>query len=118
MKTLFSVRMEEELIANAHKGDWNFWTPTKEEWLWEMNHHIAKLQKAIQEGDRQLICEFSADVANLAEKAFTSFGEPLVCLSCGGSGVLCVAVGDDGQSNCDSCGGSGVKNISSFKKNK
>ena len=116
METLFSVRMKEEIDANAHKGDWNMWSPTKEEWLWEMNHHIAKLQKAIQEGDRQLICEFSADVGNLAEKAFTFYGDPLVCLNCKGKGVFCAATGDGGQSYCDYCNGTGIKNISSFKK--
>jgi len=71
---LFTQRMEEELVTNSHKGDWVVWHPEPKDWLWEMSHHQAKLQKAIADKNYELIREYSADVANLAEKAFVSFG--------------------------------------------
>ena len=71
----FVKRMENELQDNAEKGVWKDWHPTKEEWLWEMQHHIAKLQHAISNQNTELVKEFSADIANLAEKSFTEFGE-------------------------------------------
>lgn len=73
---LFIERMDIELKANAHKGNWGEWKPTKEEWLWEMQHHQAKLQDAIASKNKDTILEFSADVGNLAEKAFVTFGNP------------------------------------------
>jgi len=111
MRTLFAKRMDDETEANAHKGDWDMWNPTKEEWLWEFEYHKAKLQKAISDGDRRLICEYSADVGNLAEKAFNVFGKPDVCIDCNGEGVVCVAIGDEGMSRCELCSGTGVKEV-------
>jgi len=70
----FIERMEIELINNSDKGIWVNWKPTKEEWLWEMQHHMAKLQISIQNNDKEGIQEYSADVANLAEKSYITFG--------------------------------------------
>lgn len=70
----FTMQMAAEIEDNAYKGNWEEWIPTKEEWLWEMQHHQAKLQNAIADKDIDLIREYSADVGNLAEKSFSVFG--------------------------------------------
>jgi hypothetical protein len=74
LSDIFIERMEIELIDNSNKGVWTKWKPTKEEWLWEMQHHMAKLQISIQNNDKEGIQEYSADVANLAEKSYMTFG--------------------------------------------
>jgi hypothetical protein len=70
----FPEQMEYELQSNEYKGKWTEWHPTKEEWLWEMQHHIYKLMHSIKNEEKVDIREFSADVANLAEKSYTEFG--------------------------------------------
>ena len=70
----FVKQMEKELQENQIKGNWEDWKPTKQEWLWEIQYHMAKLQIAIQNNEKENIKEYSADVANLAEKSYTQFG--------------------------------------------
>jgi len=69
---LFIKRMEKELIANAHKGNWNDWHPTNEQALKELMHHVNKLHNAIEHNSKNDILEFSADIANITEKIFTT----------------------------------------------
>lgn len=66
----FIQRMEDELKANAHKGNWEEWQPNETQILNEMYHHMEKLKMAFVTKSLDEIKEYSADVANLAEKAF------------------------------------------------
>lgn len=64
----FTERMEKEIKANAHKGDWKVFA-TKEnrpEILHEIEHHYNKLVIAYESGDEELIREHSADIGNIA----------------------------------------------------
>lgn len=70
----FVQRMEIEKENNIGKGDWNKWVPHPSDWLWELQYHISKLQKAIQDKDLNLIQEHSADIGLYAEKAFYIYG--------------------------------------------
>jgi hypothetical protein len=65
---LFVKRMEEELHANGHKGDWRDWKPTPLGGLSELNHHITKLINALENSDRERVTEHSADIANASMK--------------------------------------------------
>ena len=71
----FTLKMNEELNKNEHKGNWNNWVPNDIDLKLEINHHVLKLYKAIDLNDLELIKEYSADVANLCEKAFVVFGK-------------------------------------------
>lgn len=71
----FIDRMNQELQDNKDKGDWEAWIPTPCQWLYEMEHHKHKLMQAIKIMDIEAIREHSADVANLAEKAFVVYGK-------------------------------------------
>ena len=64
----FVERMENEIKANTHKGDWRLFA-TKEnrhEILREIEHHYNKLVTAYESGDEELIREHSADIGNIA----------------------------------------------------
>jgi hypothetical protein len=69
----FINQMRYELRANAHKGNWQEWKPDYKEFCEELDHHVAKLKIAINYGNYKDTKEFSADTANLCEKAFTTF---------------------------------------------
>jgi hypothetical protein len=69
----FIDQMRYELKANALKGNWQEWKPDYEHWSKELDHHIKKLKHAIKVRNFELVKEFSADTANLCEKAFTTF---------------------------------------------
>lgn len=71
----FVLRMEEELIKNENKGSWLLWKPNNVDLKMEINHHVLKLFKAMDLQNKELIKEYSADVANLCEKAFITFGK-------------------------------------------
>lgn len=71
----FLERMDSELIANERKGNWNTWTPSSEDGLSEISHHLAKLESAIEAGDKKLISEYSADIANISMKVSEIHGE-------------------------------------------
>jgi|GEM_PF-3836035 len=59
--------MADELLANAGKGDRPGWLSCSADALMlEVYYHAAKLQKAVKDGNRDGIREYSADVANLA----------------------------------------------------
>ncbi|MCU7845333.1 MAG: hypothetical protein KZQ93_16000 [Candidatus Thiodiazotropha sp. (ex Monitilora ramsayi)] len=63
----FIQRMETELHANAGKGDRPGWlSMTKDQGMLEIYYHTAKLQKAVKDGDIELVREHAADVANMA----------------------------------------------------
>lgn len=74
MNNLFVSQMYREERANSKKGDWDNWFPHPHTWMWEMQHHIAKLQKAIQNHDKEHIKEHAADLGLYAEKAFVKYG--------------------------------------------
>jgi|GEM_PF-3262641 len=74
MNNLFISQMYHEERANSKKGDWDNWFPHPHTWMWEMQHHIAKLQKAIQKRDKEHIKEHAADLGLYAEKAFVKYG--------------------------------------------
>jgi len=62
----FLAMMEHELHANAGKGDRPGWlTMSSETAMLEIYYHVAKLQKAVRNGDVPSIGEYSADVANM-----------------------------------------------------
>lgn len=71
----FIDQMRYELKENALKGNWQEWKPTYKEFCEELDHHVAKLKIAINYANYDDIKEFSADTANLCEKAFTTFKE-------------------------------------------
>lgn len=67
----FTSRMRSELDANAHKGDWTKWRPTREEAVADLEHHVAKLKAVIiGNGFWQPGQEYAADVANIAMKIY------------------------------------------------
>jgi hypothetical protein len=70
----FQQLMQNELNKNSYKGDWEKWQPKKEEWLWQTTYHLFKLQKALDENNKELIKEYSLDLANFAEKSYITFG--------------------------------------------
>jgi hypothetical protein len=67
--------MDREIERNSEKGDWGKWDPHPIEWFWEIQYHLGKLQIAIKEGEHDEIREYSADVANYCEKAFSLYGD-------------------------------------------
>lgn len=65
--TPFVKQMEQELKANAYKGDRPGWLKmTPDQALLEIYWHISKLQRAVRDNDIAGILEHSADVANMA----------------------------------------------------
>lgn len=72
---LFLEQMETELKNNSHKGDWKSWLPSPSDLMSELAHHSRKLEKAIYDNNPELVREYSADIANLAERSFVVFGD-------------------------------------------
>jgi hypothetical protein len=72
---LFVKRMEDELHANGHKGDWKSWEPSELGALSEIQHHVTKLINALEGGDRARVTELSADIANAAMKTAEVHGD-------------------------------------------
>jgi hypothetical protein len=70
----FLERMQIELAANQHKGDWKEWHPSKFDILSDLQHHLNKLQFAVMEDEKDLTAEYAADLANITMKAFDEFG--------------------------------------------
>lgn len=66
--------MQEEIIANEHKGPFDQWLPSPAEFEKEIEDHLYKLYNAIANRDVARIQEHSADVANIAERAYSVFG--------------------------------------------
>ncbi|AXH55444.1 hypothetical protein ACDH60_27380 [Pseudomonas ficuserectae] len=63
----FMRMMEKELHANAGKGDRPGWlSMSADTCTLEIYYHLGKLQKAVKDGNGDGICEYAADVANLA----------------------------------------------------
>lgn len=58
-------RMECELKANAHKGDWRAPWKEKNAIFAELAWHQAKLLVALEAGDKEKIAEHTADMCNL-----------------------------------------------------
>ncbi len=71
---LFIARMQAELEANAHKGDWPAWHPTPALARSELEHHVRKLLAALERGDREKVTEHAADVANYVMKIAEVYG--------------------------------------------
>lgn len=61
---IFAQQMEKELATNSHKGDWRTWKDLPE-MLWELEYHKAKLLKAINDNDKDMVREYIADCANI-----------------------------------------------------
>jgi len=63
----FFAMMEQELHANAGKGDRPGWlSMSPGQCLLEIYYHIGKLQKAVKDGSEAGISEYAADVANMS----------------------------------------------------
>lgn len=61
----FAERMQKELNANAHKGDWNTWRNIMEI-LNDLEYHKAKLMIALKKDDsHEEVKELIADCANI-----------------------------------------------------
>lgn len=75
IRTSFIVQMDKELKANAVKGNWDDWKPNKDDAFSELEHHVEKLKKALQEGKAGSVTEFSADIANITMKISEQHGE-------------------------------------------
>jgi hypothetical protein len=71
----FVRRMDAELKANAHKGDWHAWTPDKLAIFEQLFHHLRKIVRAIRLDDHPRVTEFCADLANISMKAAQTFGD-------------------------------------------
>jgi hypothetical protein len=66
----FLASMRRELHANAGKGDRPGWLAmTRDQVMLEIYYHVAKLQKAMRDGNAAAIEEHAADVANMAMMA-------------------------------------------------
>ena len=71
----FAYEMRTQLDANTPaKGNFNNWHPTLDHLMQEIEHHQAKLFRALREGNRAKISEYSADIANYAMKAHQDYG--------------------------------------------
>ncbi|MEE4662823.1 hypothetical protein V2L09_02675 [Pseudomonas alliivorans] len=63
----FAQMMEKELHAKSGKGDRPGWlSMSADTCLLEIYYHLAKLQKAVKDGNGDGICEYAADVANMS----------------------------------------------------
>jgi hypothetical protein len=66
----FVALMEKELHANAGKGDRPGWLAmSRETVMLEIYYHTAKLAKAVRDNHIPNVCEYAADVANMAMMA-------------------------------------------------
>lgn len=74
LSSKFVNQMEHELQNNQHKGNWLNWHPDKDMLFSEIQHHLNKLKNALDSNDKELVKEYSADIANFCEKSFTEFG--------------------------------------------
>lgn len=77
----FVSRMDAEIVANEHKGDWNNWRPDIREICRELAHHAQKLTALIKRSESSMVAtgpvtELCADLANMAMKAYEVFGTP------------------------------------------
>jgi len=89
----FIQRMQAELEANAHKGNWEDWKPEAGALMDEIEHHVRKLGMALAavlvaktrpmallinrerlEDSQDKVREYAADLGNLAMKAFDVHG--------------------------------------------
>lgn len=64
----FIRKMDKELKANQHKGDWRKWKPSAIEGIKELNYHFAKLVYALAKCNRKSVSEHAADVACVCMK--------------------------------------------------
>lgn len=71
----FAALMRREIDANAHKGDRSTRLPvTGERWLFEIDHHLDKLARAVEHFDQERTREHGADVANCCLFLLDSLG--------------------------------------------
>lgn len=78
----FVARMDAEIVANEHKGDWNKWRPDIKEMCREIAHHAQKLGAIIKRSESSAVStgpvtELCADLANVAMKCYEVFGTPV-----------------------------------------
>lgn len=71
----FVERMEAELRANAHKGDWREWRPDARRAKGELRRHVHKLLRALDAGLPGDVSEYAADVANVCMMIEALYGE-------------------------------------------
>jgi hypothetical protein len=69
----FIARMDSELEANQHKGDWSAWHPDRFQATSELHHHTRKLIAAIYCEADYNVQECAADLANIAMKCYETF---------------------------------------------
>ncbi len=82
MLDLFFKQMTQEMSNNSHKGNMAVgWHPNAYTLIAETAYHIAKLNKAMLEVEREqrtdkqhLVSEYAADVGNLMAKVSLTFG--------------------------------------------
>lgn len=71
MNKKFVAACDIEIERNKFKGDWFNYNPKEKRLVQEMSWHMNKLVVAIISGNSEMIKEYSCDVANYCEKAFT-----------------------------------------------
>ncbi|PLY04904.1 MAG: hypothetical protein C0625_15445 [Arcobacter sp.] len=84
------------------------------EWFWEAGEHLSKLQNAIKKNDIEKIREHSTDLALCAEKAYTTYGMPNICLHCKGKGIGIFDV--PYLATCPHCNGLGYEDPGDIKE--
>jgi hypothetical protein len=62
---MLAARMEAELKANEHKGDWRDRWSDRDRIFFELAWHQSKLMMAVHASDREKIAEHTADMCNL-----------------------------------------------------
>lgn len=67
-------RADAELTANAHKGDWNTWLPSPDQFVSEIIHHAEKIPDA--ESDEEAM-EYLADLFNYIRKGWELVHHPI-----------------------------------------
>ena len=68
----FALKMRKEIEGNAAKGDWT--VHGEELGVREIEHHVEKMRKAREVGDRDAYFEHLADIANSAMIAANGAG--------------------------------------------
>lgn len=71
----FAGLMRRELEANACKGDWTAWKPSRYDALEELHRHVKKLDAALWNRETVRVLEHAADVANICMKIVEREGE-------------------------------------------
>lgn len=83
MNYLFLDRVNQELIDNQHKGNFEDWKPSDGELLLEFYEHLGKLQKALKDKNIDFVRKYSASLALYSEKTFNLYTDiDKLCYNC------------------------------------